>query len=144
MKKFVFRLAAALKARNVTLDAAKTRLADATARHTLALDLLGQRKAHLVEVATSARSKTIRDAGRELLRQRYQHQLREEIQTREHQLNLLIEEVEASRLAVAQAYRDVRALEVLEERDRAVWLEEMRIAEQKENDDHNSQRFGRS
>ena len=59
-------------------------------------------------------------------------------------MNLLIEEVEASRLAVAQAYRDVRALEVLEERDRAVWLEEMRIAEQKENDDHNSQRFGRS
>ena len=145
MKKFEFRLAAALKARNVALDAAKTELADVSARHALAEQLLQTRREDLLAVATAEREPGAPlDAYRELQRQRHQHQIREEIGRREHIVVKLVEEMDVARQNVAEAYREVRALEVLEERDRVEWIEETRREEQKENDEHNSQRFGRS
>ena len=145
MKKFEFRLSAALKARNVALDAAKTELADVSSRHALAEKLLQSRRDDLMTLAQSDREPgTPLDAHRELLMQRHQHQVREEIGRREHIVFKLVEEMEEARQKVAEAYREVRALEVLEERDRLEWIEETRREEQKENDEHNSQRFGRS
>ena len=145
MKKFKFRLSAALKARNVALDAAKTELADVSGRHALAEKLLQSRREDLMALVQSDHEPgRSLDAYRELLRQRHQHQVREEIGRREHIVIKLIEEMDEARQKVADAYREVRALEVLEERDRLEWIEETRREEQKENDEHNSQRFGRS
>jgi flagellar export protein FliJ len=145
MKKFEFRLAAALKARNVALDAAKTELAGVAARHDLAVGLLETRRQDLLNIAATDRAPgSMLDAHQELLRQRHQHQVREEINRRKHIVVKLVEELDKAREAVTAAYREVRALEVLEERDREVWVQETLREEQKENDDHNSQRHGRS
>ena len=56
MKKFEFRLAAALKARNVALDAAKTDLADVSARFSMAERLLEIRRNDLLDIARTERA----------------------------------------------------------------------------------------
>ncbi|MCA9540544.1 MAG: flagellar FliJ family protein, partial [Myxococcales bacterium] len=68
---------------------------------------------------------------------------REEINRRAHQLAQLDAEFEAAQAKVAAAWRALRAIEVLEERDRAAWKLEMGRAEQQEADERNAQRFGR-
>jgi flagellar export protein FliJ len=45
------------------------------------------------------------------------------------------ERLEEARVAVSEAHRGVRALEILEERDREAWVLETKREEQKINDD---------
>lgn len=142
MKKFQFRMAPALAARRTLLEAAQGELAEVQNRRQYAIELLEERRAGLLEAA-GARSSESFDPASELLRQRHLKHLRDEIGRREHQILQLDTLVEQARDKVTEAYRDVRALEVLEEKDKAIWREETRREEQKENDDFGSQRHNR-
>ena len=56
----------------------------------------------------------------------------------------LEERLEEARESVSEAHREVKAMEILEERDREEWLLEMKREEQKINDDLIGSRHGRS
>ena len=135
-------MAPALAARRTLLEAAQGELAEIQSRRQYAIELLEERRAGLLTAASSRESNQF-DPGAELVRQRHLKHLRDEIGRREHQLLQLETLVEEARDKVAEAYRDVRALEVLEEKDKAIWREETRREEQKETDDFGSQRFKR-
>ena len=144
MKKFRFRLAPALSARRTILEAIQGELAEVLSRQNFAEELLEKRQAALREMAlvTPKAGKPF-DPGNELIRQRHLKQLRDEIERRQHQLSELHTLVEETRDKVAEAFRDVRALEILEEKDLEAWRLESRRDEQKENDDFSAQRHGR-
>ena len=145
MKKFRFRLAPALAARRTILEAVQGELAEVLSRQSLAEDLLAQRQAALQELARETpRAGMPFDPGSELIRQRHLKQVRDEIERRIHQLTELQQVVDQTRDKVAAAFRDVRALEILEDKDRDAWRLETRRHEQKENDDFGAQRHGRS
>lgn len=143
MRRFRFRFEAVLKQRAALLDAARGELAEIMGRHTLSERLLGERRAQLDAMLTREETGVI-DAGHEMLRQRHIYTVREEVRRREYQLGQLEEHLEAARQAVTEAHRELRAIEILEERDRETWVEEVKREEQKSNDDLNSARSGRS
>ena len=144
MKKFRFRLAPALSARRTILEAVQGELAEVLSRQSLAEELLEQRHAALQAMAlVTPKSGQPFDPGSELIRQRHLKQVRDEIERRQHQLSELNKLVDETRDKVAEAFRDVRALEILEEKDREAWQLETRREEQKENDDFSAQRHSR-
>lgn len=144
MKRFEFRFEAVRKQRDAMLDQAKGRLGEVIGRHALAVELLEARRAELAELAAqTARPGQPIDPRRALLRQRHLHGLREEIGRRERQLESLQKVVDEARAAVAEAHHALRAIEVLEERDREAWVQETLREEQKEADERSAQRFGR-
>ena len=144
MKKFVFRLDAALKARNTILEARQSEMQELNSRYELAMRLLKETEEQLSEhVRIGPMPGQSFDPARELQQQRYRQQIRNEIERRQEIVRQLLEHLEAARAALAEAYRDVRALEVLEERDRDAWRLEMKREEQKLTDDGTSQRHGR-
>ena len=145
MKRFRFRLAAPLMQRDAILDNAKIELNEVSQRLNLAEDLL-QGKLDELKGLTDRPHKPGRiiEPASELIRQRHMHVLREEITRREKQVEHLQRVREERRLKVIEAHRDLRALEILKERDRAAWLAEMKHQEQKETDDRNSARHGRT
>jgi len=144
MKKFVFRLAAALKARQTILEAKQAEVLELTGRFDLATQLLQDTEAKLsAHVQHGPRVGSTFDPARELQNQRHRQQIREEVDRRRELVRQLNEHLEKARDALAEAYRDVRALEVLEERDRATWALEMKREEQKISDDSTAQRHGR-
>lgn len=144
MKRFEFRFEAVRKQRDALLDQAKSRLAEVVGRHTLAVELLTERRADLTRLAAGGpRPGAPLDPGRELIRQRHLQHLRDEIARRERQLEPLQKAVDEARAAVAEAHHALRAIEKLEERDREAWRLETRREEQKEADERSAQRFGR-
>ena len=143
MKAFKFRFAAALRQRNLLLDAATGALAEAESRRVLAEKLLLERRQLVHELASQERASGPFDPNAELIRQRHLYGLREEIQRREVLLAQLTELVEEKRQEVAEAHRDLRAMEILEEKEREAWRKEVLSEEQKETDDRNSQRHNR-
>ena len=145
MKRFRFRLEAALKHRDVILDNAKVELNEVSQRLNLAEELLSERQDTLRTLAQRPQHVGASlDPGAELIKQRHMHVLRDEVSRREKQVQHLTRVREERRLKVIEAHRDLKALEILKERDRAQWLEEARKQEQKETDDRNSARYGRS
>ncbi|MEE2787646.1 MAG: flagellar export protein FliJ [Myxococcota bacterium] len=145
MKKFRFRLAPALSARRTILEAIQGELAEVLSRQSLAEELLEQREQALKALAAiTPKAGQPFDPGNELIRQRHLKQVRDEIERRQHQLSELNRVVDETRDKVAEAFRDVRALEILEEKDREHWKVETRRDEQKESDDFGAQRHGRS
>ena len=144
MKKFKFRLAAALRARNTILEARQAELANVNSRLTLAQELREQRAGEFATLTQAGPTiGAAMDPGRELQRQRHLDHVRNEVDRRLEIVRQLEEEFETVQASVAEAYREVRALEILEERDRKAWLEENKREEQKLVDDRNSQRHGR-
>lgn len=144
MKRFEFRFEAVRKQRDAMLDQAKGKLGEVIGRYTLAVDLLAERRQSLSLLAshTPQPGQPI-DPRRALLRQRHLQALRDEIGRREHQLEALQKAVDEARAEVAKAHHALQAIEVLEERDREAWRDEMRREEQKEADERSAQRFGR-
>ena len=145
MKKFRFRLEAALRQREAVLDNAKIELNEVSQRRDLAQNLLSDRQESLLVISQQGPQVGGQiDPGGELIRQRHMHVLREEIRRREQQVDHLERLREERRLKVVEAHRDLRALEILRERDYAAWLAEFKYQEQKETDERNSARFGHS
>ncbi len=144
MKRFEFRFEAVRKQREALLDLAKGKLGEVIGRHTLAVELITERRASLDRVASqSARPGQPFDPRLALLRETHLKALRDEIARREHQLEALQKAIDEARAAVAEAHHGLRAIEVLEERDRELWKQEMLREEQKEADERSAQRFGR-
>jgi len=141
VRRFMFRFEAVLKQRNAVLDQRTLELAEVERKRAMALDLLTRRRQSLAtHVATSGVARGRFEPHRELIRQRYLQRLRAEIGRRELQLETIGEEHETARVAVTEAHRGVRAMELLEERDRTLWAAEVRRAEERENDEQNAQR----
>jgi len=144
MKKFEFRLAAALMARNADLELKQGELANVNQRLALGQELLETRQVEFKQIASAGpRQGAGFDPALELQRQRHLDHVRNEVETRRELVRQLEGERDEAQAKVAQAYRDVRALEILEEKDRAAWLLEFKREEQKMADDRNSQRHGR-
>ena len=145
MKKFIFRLEAALMARNARLELVQAELANVNSRLGLAEELLQSRRAYFEKLTrgTAERGEVVNPALA-LQHQRYLDQVREEIRRRVEIVQQLTAEKAAVQARVAEAYRDVRALETLEEKDRKKWELEAKREEQKITDDRNGQRHGRT
>lgn len=144
MKKFAFRFAAVLRQREIVLDQRRAELSEVDRKRLLAEDLLEQRRLALTgELNSGPRPNRTFDANAELIRQRFIHTLRQEIRRREQQLDQILQELEAARKAVATAHQELRAIELLREKDEAAWRFELKRAEEKQTDETNSQRWGR-
>ena len=144
MKRFVFRFAAVLMQRTTLLDVAKAELADALARRNLAVEILTRRRHDLDTLAKSGpRPGQPIDPRHETIRQNHLAALRAEIERRVQLVSRLEQTAEAQRRKVAAALRALKAIEILEERDRDAWKAEVRRLEQQETDERNAQRFGR-
>lgn len=144
MKKFAFRFAAVLRQREIVLDQKRAEFSEVERKRVLAEDLLTQRRQTLDgQLAAGPRPNQSFDANAELIRQRFIHSLRQEIRRREQQLELIRQELEAARLAVTGAHQNLRAIELLREKDEAAWRHELKRAEEKQTDETNSQRWGR-
>jgi len=143
MRRFRFRFEAVLKQRVVLLDAARSEFAEILGRHTFSERLLGERRANL-DAALGRDEEGPIDPGHEMVRQRHIYTVREEVKRREYQLIQLEERLEAARLTVTEAHRELRAIEILEERDRETWAQEMKREEEKISDDLVGSRSGRS
>ena len=119
-------------------------LAEVLARHALAVDLLTRRRQDLDSVAAHGPTAGERfDPARERLRQLHQTGLRDEIERREQLVKRMDEALAEARVKVTEAHRALRALELLEEREREDWQLEYKRAEQGENDERSALRFGR-
>ncbi|MEE2755919.1 MAG: flagellar export protein FliJ [Myxococcota bacterium] len=141
MKKFEFRLAAALMARNAHLELVQGELANVNSRLNLAEELLHKRDRLFQELAgQTPKSGTSFEPALALQHQRHLDQLREEIKRRTEIVRQLTEERNEAQDRVAEAYKDVRALEILQEKDKGKWLLEMKREEQKAADELNGQR----
>ncbi|MCK6574678.1 flagellar export protein FliJ [Myxococcota bacterium] len=144
MKKFAFRFAAVLRQREIVLDQKRAVLSEAERKRTMAEELLTQRRQALNgQLNGGPRPNQSFDANAELVRQRFIHSLRQEIRRREQQLELIMQEVEAARAAVQEAHQALRAIEMLEEKDREAWRFALKRAEEKQTDETNAQRWGR-
>lgn len=142
MRRFVFRFEAVKRQRDAMLDVAKGELAEVVQRHTLAVELLAEKRTALTTIA-AGRQRGGFDPRLERVRQLHLHALRDEIARREAQLAELDAALGEARGKVAEAHRRLRAIEVLEERDREQWKLETAREEQQEADERSAQRFGR-
>jgi flagellar export protein FliJ len=144
MKRFDFRFQAVLDARQQALEDATRVLVAKQEKHAFAVDLLTQRRQALATVvAQGAVPGHQVNPSQLVLRQRYAARLRVEIDRRVQQLGLIDKEVETARQAVTVAHQEVRALEILLERDREAWRQAWLKEEQAQLDETNTQRFGR-
>ena len=111
MKKFVFRLSAALKARQTILEARQADVLELNGRFELATRLLQDTEQTLANlVKKTPRAGTTFDPATELQNQRHRQQIRGEVERRKELVRQLDEHLEKARDALAEAYRDVRAL----------------------------------
>lgn len=144
MKKFAFRFAAVLRQREIVLDQKRAELTEVERKRQLADDLLGQRRQALNgHLNAGPRPNQSFDANAELIRQRFIHSLRQEIRRREQQLEMIGQELERARQAVAEAHQALRAIELLRDKDFEAWKFEMKRAEERQTDETNAQRWGR-
>ena len=136
MKSFKFRLAAALQHRELLLEVAQSELAQVLEKLELAQSLVEEcRKKVKTYVDAAPRAGSQFDAPQELIRQRHIYQLHEEVDRRQAIVKQLDEARQAKVDAVGEAHRNLRALEILEEKERAAWLLEYKRNEQKELDE---------
>lgn len=140
VKKFRFRFEAVQRQRSAVLDAATAEMAEVMTRRELAASLLAERR-HALDTLTAEGPRPGRpfDPRHEMVRQRHLGALREEIRRREVQVKRLDEVLAEARAKVAEAHRALRAIEILEERDRDAWRAEARKEEQREIDERNAQ-----
>lgn len=144
MRRFVFRFDAVKRQREAMLDAAKGGLAALVARQARAAEDLADRRAALAATAADGpRAGAVFDPRRERIRQLHLQALRDAVTAAVETLARVDAELAAAREQVAEAHRRLRAIEVLEERDREVWRAEAAREEQKAADERSAQRFGR-
>ncbi|MGB0647039.1 MAG: flagellar export protein FliJ [Bradymonadia bacterium] len=136
MKAFQFRLAAALHHRELLLEIAQSELAEALEKLNLATELMEECQSKLkvyVDAAPLAGAQF--DPNQDLIRQRHIYHIRQEIDRRQAMIKQLTDLHQEKVSAVAEAHRNVRAMELLEEKEKAAWLLEAKRNEQKELDE---------
>ncbi len=138
MAKYQFRLTTLLKLRKARRDQTRIALAEAfRAEQVLAARIAEVTKQlfELRELQRAATAETYLDVARLLEAQRYEVVLKAEEQQLAKQQALLSTETERRRLTVVEADREVKALELLSERQRTEHLKDQRRGETKELDE---------
>ncbi len=142
MRRFKFRFEAVKKQRSALLEVAQGAMGEVQRRHTLATDLLAQRREHLATLGAQSPTGAF-NPQKETIRQHHLQATRLEITRRATQVERLEEELNAARQKVAEAHRALKAMEIIEERDLEAWKAEAKRLEQVEVDERNAQRFER-
>ena len=144
MKRFKFRFTAVKDQRQIILDQKLAKKAEVLAE----LSQAHAEKQHLENLYQQAlhggaQVGQLFNAQEETWRQLRLFSLREEIQGAEQKILELEEKLALVQEEVTEAHRDLKAMEVIEEKDRKAWRHEFRIHQQKETDEINTTRFGR-
>ncbi len=144
MKRFKFRFAAVKDQRQVILDQKLAKKAQALAE----LNHAFAEKQHLEQLYQQtlyggAQVGQLFNAQEETWRQLRLFSLREEIQSAERKITEYEERLNKIQEEVTEAHRDLKAMEVIEEKDRKEWRHEYNVHQQKETDEINTTRFGR-
>ena len=144
MKRFKFRFAAVKDQRQIILDQKLAKKAQALAE----LNQAYAEKQHLEQLYQQtlyggAQVGQLFNAQEESWRQLRLFSLREEIQSAERKIVECEEKLSEIQEEVTEAHRDLKAMEVIEEKDRKVWRHEYNVHQQKETDEINTTRFGR-
>ena len=144
MKRFKFRLAAVRDQRQVILDQKLAAKAEVLAEMEQALaerQLLEQR--YLQALHGGPKVGEAFNAQVETWRQLQLFALREDITAKEAEIREIEVRLQEAQEAVTEAHRDLKAMEVLERKDRDAWRHEYKVYQQKETDEINTSRFGR-
>ncbi|MAD61490.1 MAG: hypothetical protein CMH49_08275 [Myxococcales bacterium] len=144
MKRFKFRFAAVKDQRQIILDQKLAKKAQALAE----LSQAHAEKQHLEQLYHQtlhggAQVGQLFNAQEESWRQLRLFSLREEIQSAERKIIECEERLNEIQEEVTEAHRDLKAMEVIEDKDRKDWRHEYNVHQQKETDEINTTRFGR-
>ncbi len=144
MKKFVFSLNAVKNQREIILDQKLAIKAKIIAER----DMLIQARAQLEALyqQTLSGGPTIGQSFNpqfETLRQLRLFSLRDEMKLKDQAIAMVDHRLALAQDEVTEAHKNVRAMEILEEKARDEWAEEYRKEEQKNTDEINMQRYGR-
>jgi flagellar export protein FliJ len=144
MKRFKFRFAAVKNQRQVILDQKLAKKANVLAE----LNQAHAEKEHLQNLYQQtlhggAQVGQLFNAQEETWRQLRLFSLREEIQTADRKISQLEEKLAEIQEEVTEAHRDLKAMEVIEKKDKKNWQHEFKVHQQKETDEINTTRFGR-
>ena len=144
MKRFKFRFTAVKNQRKVILDQKLAKKAAALAELNQAMANLQHLQGlyHMTLQGGPAVGELF-NAQQETWRQLRLFSLREEIQQQEERIVQLEERLAEIQEEVTEAHRDLKAMEVIEDKDRESWEKEFRAHQQKETDEINTTRFGR-
>lgn len=144
MKRFKFRFTAVKNQRQVILDQKLAKKAEVLAAINQAIALLQQLQGlYQSTLQGGAAVGELFDAQQETWRQLRLFSLREEMEMQERVIEQLYEQLAEVQEEVTEAHRDLKAMEVIEDKDRDAWKHEYRIHQQKETDEINTTRFGR-
>ena len=144
MKRFKFRFTAVKNQRKVILDQKLAKKAAALAELNQAMaDLQHLQGLYHTTLQGGPAVGELFNAQQETWRQLRLFSLREEIQQQEQLIVQLEERLAEIQEEVTEAHRDLKAMEVIEDKDREAWKKEFRAHQQKETDEINTTRFGR-
>jgi flagellar export protein FliJ len=146
MADYKFRLETLKKLRESRRDEQRVSLADAFRAEQILADRCAELDAEqdkLRELQRSAGAGRYLNVNRLIEAQRYELVLKVRQQELTRQQSLLATETERRRLTLVEADRDVRALELLDERQRDDFTRKQRRAEQKQLDEAALQQHGR-
>jgi hypothetical protein len=144
MKKFVFPLHAVKTQREIILDqklAIKAKIIaerDLLLQNRMQLEALYQQTLHGGPQVGQAFNSQY-----ETWRQLRLFSLRDEIKLKDQAIAMVDHRLELAQQEVSEAHKNMRAMEILEEKARDTWEDEYRKEEQKNTDEINMQRFGR-
>ena len=144
MKRFKFRLTAVRDQRQVVLDQKLARKAEVLAELEQALAERAQLEQMYIQTLHGGpKVGEAFNAQVETWRQLQLYSLREELMLRDREIVKIQERLVEAQNEVTEAHRDLKAMEVLERKDREAWQHEYKVYEQKETDEVNTTRFGR-
>jgi flagellar biosynthesis chaperone FliJ len=144
MKRFRFRFTAVLDQRQVILDQKLALKAEVLAER----DRVLQERAHLEAMyqqtlVGGAKVGEIFNAQAETWRQLRLFSLREEMTLKERELEKIDERLDEIQREVTEAHRNLKAMEIIKDKDFKKWKHEFNIHQQKETDEINTTRFSR-
>ena len=144
MKKFNFRFKAVENQRQVILDQKLALKAEVLAEKNRILNERAHLEAlYLQSLSSGAKVGDTFNAQVETWRQLRLFSLREEIKLKERELEQIEEHLDEVQKEVTEAHKDLKAMEVLRNRDHDAWRHEYKVQMQKETDEINTTRFGR-
>lgn len=144
MKRFKFRLAAVKNQRQVILDQKLAIKAEILAELSRArAERQALEYAYIQTLHSGFKVGESFNAQVETWRQLQLFALREEMSAKDRQIIEINQRLDFAQSEVTEAHRNVKAMELLEEKDRKAWRHEYKIHQQKETDEINTTRFGR-
>jgi flagellar export protein FliJ len=144
MKRFKFRLTAVKNQRQVILDQKLAVKAEVLAELNRArAERQALEAAYIQTLHSGPQVGESFNAQVETWRQLQLFALREEMSAKDREIVEINTRLEEAQAEVTEAHRNLRAMELLEEKDRKAWRHEYKIHQQKETDEINTSRFGR-